>query len=60
MAPKKEKKEAEVLMQKSQSSCTIKRDSKGTVSFEVKVYDDNIEDAVKKAEKQFKKLDDNH
>ena len=47
-------------MQKSQSSCTIKRDSKGTVSFEVKVYSDDIEDAVKKAEKQFKKLDNNH
>jgi len=60
MAPKnKESKEPEVLMQKSQSSCTIKKDSKGTVSFEVKVYSDNIEDAVKQAEKQYKKLDSN-
>lgn len=59
MAPKN-KQEPEVLLQKSQSSCMIKRDSKGTTLFEVKVYSDDIEDAVVKAEKQFKKLDKTH
>ena len=59
MAPKNEK-EPEVLMQKSQSSCTIKRDSKGVTSFEIKTYADTIEEAVTKAEKEFKKLEKNH
>jgi len=59
MAPKI-KKEPEVLLQKSQSSCTIKRDPKGITSFEIKAYADTLEEAVKKAEKEFRGLDKNH
>lgn len=39
----------EVVLTKSQSSVTIKRDSKGTLGYEVKAYADAMEDAVKEA-----------
>lgn len=44
------------IFHKSQSSCTIKRDSKGSVNLEVKVYDDSAEEAVRRAIFEFKKL----
>lgn len=42
---------------RSQSSCAIKTDSKGTKSYEVKVYADDAEDAVALALRMSTKLD---
>ena len=49
-------KDGEVIFHKSQSSCSIKRDGKDSVIFEVKVYSDSPSDAVSKAISQFEIL----
>jgi len=36
----------EILLQRSQSSVMIKRDSKNVLSYEIKVYADNIGEAI--------------
>lgn len=63
MAKKKKLKEEKVreevgvILQRSQSSCMIKRDAKGVASYEVKVYADTEKEAVSKAITQFLCLD---
>lgn len=47
----------EVVLTKSQSSVTIKRDSKGTLGYEVKAYADTVEDAVNEAAKAVRMLE---
>lgn len=44
-------------LERSQSSCVIKTDSKGSKQYEVKVYADGVEDAVNRAIEQSEKLD---
>jgi len=41
--------EQEAVLTRSQPSVLIKRDGKGTYSFELKAYADNMEDALKEA-----------
>ena len=49
--------DTEVIAHKSQSSVTIKKDSKGVTSFELKVYDDNIDVAAMLAVKHYEELE---
>jgi len=44
------------IMKRSQPSVEIKQDSKGNVTFSVKVYDDSPSEAKKEASKVFKEL----
>lgn len=45
------------LMKRSQPSVEIKKDSKGNVSWSVKVYDDDVMVAQKKAAKAFAEME---
>jgi hypothetical protein len=45
------------LMQRSQSSCEIKRNAKGAVEFTVKGYSDTVESAMQECWKVFQDLD---
>lgn len=46
-----------VVLERGQSSCTIKRDAKGVKSYELKVYAESAEEAVEIAKEQSRILD---
>lgn len=45
-----------IFIQKSQSSVSVERDSKGATKFEVKVYADDADEAMDKATEIYDKL----
>jgi len=57
MPEQEEKKQIPAVMERSQSSCLIKEDGKGKKSYEIKVYDDEPAEAVRKAFRLSRSLD---